>query len=76
MTTIITYEQMKAFYNNFKNNLPDDLFTRYYNEFSFMKSLIQFAKKQGLEKDVFEYQKIQDQAVEELKKLGYKFIDR
>ena len=68
------YDKMKEFYSEFKNNPPEDKFTRYYKEYSFMNSLIEFAKKQGLEKDVFEYEKIQKSAVENLKKLGYKFI--
>lgn len=71
MTSIITYDQMKYFYEKFKQNLPKDKLERYYQEFTFMQNLINFAKKQGLEKDVFEYQKIQNAAIEQLKKLGH-----
>ena len=72
MTTIVTYEQMKNFYNEFKKNPPQDNFIKHYKEFSFMKSLIEYAKKQGLEEDVFEYQKIQKESAEKLISMGYK----
>lgn len=72
MTTIITYEDVKNMYARFKSNLPQDKFTRYYKEFSFMSSLIDFAKKQNLEKDVFEYRKIQENAAQQLRDMGYK----
>ena len=72
MTSIITYDQMKNSYKEFKNNLPKDNFMRYYKEFTFMKSLIEFTKRQGLEDDVFEYQKIQQESAQELRNMGYK----
>lgn len=75
MTTIITYEQMKNFYEEFKQNLPEDKFLRYWREVELTRNLIKSAKKQGLEKDVFEYQKIQDEAVNQLRSLGYKIKD-
>ena len=71
MTSFISYEQMKLAYNDFKKNLPQDKFDRYYTEFSFMKTLIEFAKKQGLEKDVFEYKKVQKDAAQNLIDMGY-----
>lgn len=71
MTSFITYEQVKLAYNDFKKNLPQDKFDRYYTEFSFMNSLIEFAKNQGLEKDVFEYKKIQEDAAKNLKDMGF-----
>ena len=73
MTSIINYEQMKKFYKEFKKNPPKDEFTKYYKEYTFAKSLIEFAKKRELKKDVLEYEKIQKNAVEQLKNLGYKF---
>lgn len=73
MTTIITYEQMKNFYEEFKKNLPEDEFNRYYKEFSYMKNLIKLAQKENKKKDIEEYKKIQKKDIEELKKLGYKF---
>ncbi len=72
MTSIITYEQMKDFYSKFKDDLPKDPIIRYFKEYSFMNSLIEFAKKQGLEKDVFEYEKIKEIAAKELRALGCK----
>lgn len=72
MTSIITYEQMKNFYNEFKKNPPQDAFMRSYKEFTFMKGLIEFAKKQGLDDDVFEYQKIQKESAQNLRNMGYK----
>ena len=74
MTTIITYEEMKNLYSEFKKNPPEDEFEKYYQEYSHAKSLIEFAKNQRLDKDVLEYEKVQKNAMEELKKLGYKFI--
>ncbi|MBQ4077649.1 hypothetical protein IJD15_00510 [bacterium] len=71
MTSIMTYEQVKNFYEDFKNNLPKDDFTRYYKEVSFMRTLIEFAKKQGLKEDVFEYKKIEETATKKLRDLGY-----
>ena len=74
MTSIANYEQLKKFYKNFQKNLPKDEFTRYYKEYSFAKSLIEFAKNQKLDKDVLEYEKVQKNAMEKLKKLGYKLV--
>ncbi len=72
MTTIITYEQIKNSYNEFKKNPPKDSFMKYYKEYSFMKSLIEFATQKGLEKDVFEYTKIKNEAAQHLIDMGYK----
>ena len=72
MTTFITYEQMKNFYQEFKNNPPKDKTARCLQELNFMKSLIDFAKKQGLKKDVFEYKKIQENAAQQLRDMGFK----
>ena len=72
MTTIITYEQMKEFYRQFKNNPQGDNVSRCIQELNFMKSLIEFAKKQGLNKDVFEYKKIQEETANKLRDMGYK----
>ena len=72
MTSIITYEQMKNFYSEFKNNPPQDAFIKNYKEYTFMKSLIEFAKNKGLDNDVFEYKKIQKESAENLRNMGYK----
>lgn len=72
MTSMVTYDQMKNFYENFKNDLPKDPVIRYFKEYSFMNSLIEFAKKQGLEADVFEYEKIKEAAAKQLRALGCK----
>ncbi len=74
MTSIVTYKQMKRAYEEFKQNLPNDSFTRYYKEIMFMKNLIAIAEKRGLQKDVFEYSAIKDNAVKKLDELGYKFL--
>ncbi len=72
MTSIITYDQMKKFYQEFKNNPPADKFCRCLQELNFMRSLIDFAERQNLEKDVFEYKKIQEAAAQQLREMGYK----
>lgn len=74
MTSIITYDEMKNFYEKFKQNPPEDEFTKFYKEFSYMKNLIEMAKHQGLKEEAEQYEKIQKNAVSELEKLGYKFI--
>ena len=74
MTSIITYEQQKNFYEEFKKNPPKDEFNRYYKEFLYMKNLIELAKKENLKDEIKEYEKIQKDTMEQLKKLGYKFI--
>lgn len=73
MTTGINYAQMKNMYYAFRENPPTDSFTRYYKELNFMRNLIKFAKSKGLEKDVFEYEKIKEEAVTKLKEMGFKF---
>lgn len=74
MTSIISYEEIKNFYEEFKKNPPADGFTKFYKEFSYMKTLIEMAKNQGLKEEAEQYEKIQKNAVSELEKLGYKFI--
>ncbi len=71
MTSFITYEQLQKFYSEFKKNPPKDEFTRYYREYSFMKTLIDFAQKEGYEIDVKEYEKIKASAIKKLQELGY-----
>ncbi len=73
MTNILSYSEMQQMFEQFQKNLPQDSFTRYHREYTFTKSLIEFAKKQGLEDDVFQYQQIQKKDIEELKKLGYNY---
>ena len=65
---------MKNFYEEFKKNSPQDEFTKYYKEYSYAKSLIDFAKQQNLKEDMLKYEQIQKNAVEQLQNLGYKFI--
>ena len=72
MTTFIPYDVLKADYEQFKKTLenkkPPE---RYIEDLKFIRTLIQGAKIEGLEKDVFEYQKVEKQDIEELKALGY-----
>ena len=72
MTTIITYNEMKDLYGKFKQNPPEDKFYALYSEYKFMKSLIQLAKLNNMDKDLFEYRKIQEKTAEELRNMGYK----
>ena len=74
MTSIITYEQMKNFYSEFKKNPPQDEFNRYYKEYSYTKSLVELAKAEDLKTEAKVYEQIQKNAMEQLKKLGYNFI--
>ena len=67
----LDYEQLKISYQKFQNNLPKDEFTRWYRDIGFLNSLIGFAKKANLDKDVVEFQKKKDLACEKLKELGY-----
>lgn len=71
MTYIPSYNQLKASYENFKAKPPQDLFERYAQELIHVRNLIASAKLEGLDEDVFEYQKIEKQNVEELHSLGY-----
>jgi len=68
----MTYKELKASYEAFKKKLPEDLFTRYSRELSYVRSLAKSAKTQGLEQDVFEYQKIEEASIKKLRELGYK----
>ena len=72
MTTIFSYKELKASYEQFKKALPKDMFERYAQELKHVRGLIQSAKLQGLEKDVFEYQKIEKESVEHLRAMGYR----
>ena len=74
MTSIITYEQIKDYYNKFKNNLPQDEFIRYYREYHFLKSLIEMSQKQNLKKDFKEYQEVQKNVIKHLNDMGYKLV--
>ncbi len=71
MTTIITYSEIKNQYEKFKKNPPEDEFERWYLQYSFAKNLINFAKKQNLDKDIFEYNKVKDEAAQKLRDMGY-----
>lgn len=72
MTYVLSYNEMKNNYEKFKINLPDDSFERYAQELTHVRNLINSAKLQGLEEDVFEYQKIEENDIKELQALGYK----
>ena len=72
MTTIISYEQCKKNYEDFKNNLPEDQFARYYKELVMVRKLAKLAKTKGLEKDIFEYEKAEKEAAKILTEMGYK----
>ena len=71
MTFIISYEEMKAGYEKFKTRQPKSLFDRYAIELNYVRNLIRMAKEKGLEQDVFEYQKIEQENVKQLQALGY-----
>lgn len=76
MTKIITYNEMKNSYKNFKNNLPEDEFDRWYGEYNFLNALIKFAKKQNLDKDTIEYTKLKEETAQKLRDMGYKIDER
>ena len=71
MTTIFTYNDLRRSYLEFKNNLPKEPFERYTTELMHLRYLIQSAKDQGLEKDVFEYKKAQEETAQNLRNMGY-----
>jgi len=71
MSSIITYEQLKNYYNEFKKNPPKDAYDRYASELRQVRNLIETAKLNGLEKDVFEYQKTEKAVIDKLTQMGY-----
>lgn len=72
MTTIVSYEQCQKNYEDFKKNLPEDQFARYYKELVMVRKLVKLAKAKGLEKDILEYEKIEKEAIKTLTDMGYK----
>lgn len=72
MTTVISYEQCKKNYEDFKKNLPEDQFARYYKELVMVRNLAKLAKTKGLKEDVFEYEKAEKEATKILTDMGYK----
>lgn len=72
MTTFIPYDILKADYEQFKKTLESKKpFERYVEDLKFIRTLIQGAKIEGLDKDVFEYREIEKQDIEKLRDLGY-----
>jgi len=71
MQPSLDYEQLKISYQKFQQNLPKDEFTRWYRDIGFLNSLLNFAKKANLEKDIVEFQKRKDIACSKLEELGY-----
>ncbi len=72
MTSIMTYEQMKNLYNDFKKDPPKDSYSKYVGELQHLRLLINTAKLKGLDEDVFNYQKSEQVAIDNLEKMGYK----
>lgn len=71
MTFAINYQELKNSYEKFKTSLPKDPFNRYAQELNYARNLTRAAKLEGLEEDVFQYQKIEQESLEKLQALGY-----
>ena len=67
----LNYEELKSSYKRFLKNPPKNEFSRWYNDFMFLNSLIEFAKSANLDKDVFEFQQKRKVAYSKLHELGY-----
>ena len=71
MTYVISYEEMKASYEKFKSKPHKNLFDKCTQELNYVRNLICLAKDKGIEQDIFEYQKIEKESLEQLRALGY-----
>ena len=72
MTSIIGFSELKKYYDKFKKALPEDTFSRLYEELKIVRKLIGTAKLEGLDVDTFEYQKIAENNLKQLHEMGYK----
>ena len=72
MTYIISFNELKNYYDKFKKALPEDTFSRLYEELKIVRGLINSAKLEGLKVDTFEYQKIAEENLKQLHDMGYK----
>ena len=72
MTYIIKFNEIKNYYEKFKQNLPQDTFSRLYEELKIVRGLISAAKLEGLKVDTFEYQQIAEKNLKQLHEMGYK----
>ena len=71
MTSIQSYQEIKNYYEKFKNNLPEDTVSRLYEELMIVRNLIKTAKSQNLDIDTFEYQEIAKKNLKQLHDMGY-----
>ena len=71
MTYIIGFNELKNYYDRFKNTPPEDTFSRLYEELKIVRALIKSVKIEGLKVDTFEYERTAEENLKQLQAMGY-----
>lgn len=74
MTTKLNYNELKHKYETFKENMPEDKFSKCYNELQYVKAIISAIKRENITEDLDKYMAIKKENLEELHAMGYKNI--